>query len=162
MAFCANCGSSLSQNSAFCGNCGQSANQAAAPVAQVATVPAQPTTTTAGLTSNVAAALAYIFGVISGVLFLILEPYKSDRFVRFHAMQSVFYSVACIVFAIAWSILWSMIGSISGFLFVIAIPIRLLLSLGMFLFWLFLMYQAYNHREYRIPFIGQIAAKQVG
>jgi uncharacterized membrane protein len=36
------------------------------------------------------------------------------------------------------------------------------ISLGFFAFWLFLMFQAYTQREFRIPVIGAIAAKQVG
>ncbi|MDT8069595.1 MAG: zinc-ribbon domain-containing protein [Terriglobia bacterium] len=166
MAFCPNCGTAIAADSAFCGNCGQSTRAgAAAPVAQVApaqvaAVPVQ--ASVPGLTSNMAGALAYILGVISGIVFLVLEPYKRDHFVRFHAFQSIFYSVACIVFAIAWNIGWDILGSISGWLYLIAIPIRLAISLALFLFWLFLMYQAYNNREFKIPFIGQLAAKQVG
>lgn len=168
MAFCPNCGTTVAIDSAFCGNCGQSTRLGApASVAQSATAPSQavavPTQVSApGLTSNMAGALAYILGVISGIVFLVLEPYKRDRFVRFHAFQSIFYSVACIVFAIAWNIVWDILGNISGWLYLIAIPIRLVISLALFLFWLFLMYQAYNNREFKIPFIGQLAAKQVG
>jgi len=166
MAFCPNCGTAVGADSAFCGNCGQSTRAgAAAPAVQAVGTPAQPVAVPAsspGLTCNMAGALAYILGVISGVIFLVLEPYKRDRFVRFHAFQSIFYSVACIVFAIAWNILWDILGNISGWLYLIAIPIRLVISLALFLFWLFLMYQAYNSREFKIPFIGQLAAKQAG
>lgn len=166
MAFCPNCGVAIAADSAFCGSCGQSTKPgAAAPVAQAvagqaAAVPAQ--AGAPGLTSNMAGALAYILGIITGIIFLVLEPYKQDRFVRFHAFQSIFYSVACIVFAIAWNIAWDILGNISGWLYLVAIPVRMLISLALFLFWLFLMYQAYNNREFKIPFIGQLAAKQVG
>lgn len=168
MAFCPNCGVAVATDSAFCGNCGQSTKSgtpAPAPVAvaapvQGAAVPAQ--AGASGLTSNMAGALAYILGIITGIIFLVLEPYKQDRFVRFHAFQSIFYSVACIVFAIAWNIAWDILGNISGWLYLVAIPVRVLISLALFLFWLFLMYQAYNNREFKIPFIGQLAAKQAG
>ena len=168
MAFCPNCGSAVAGDSAFCGNCGQSTRaggtapvaQAVAATGQAAAVPAQ--ASAPGLTSNMAGALAYILGLISGIVFLVLEPYKRDRFVRFHAFQSIFYSVACIVFAIAWNIAWDILGSISGWLYFIAIPVRMAISLALFLLWLYLMYQAYNNREFKIPFIGQLAAKQVG
>ena len=168
MAFCPNCGTAVGADSAFCGNCGQSTRTGApAPVGQAAGTPAQTVALpaqadAAGLTSNMAGALAYILGVISGVIFLVLDPYKRDRFVRFHAFQSIFYSVACIVFAIAWNIVWDILGNISGWVYLIVIPVRLAISLGLFLFWLFLMYQAYNNREFKIPFLGQLAAKQVG
>jgi uncharacterized membrane protein len=42
------------------------------------------------------------------------------------------------------------------------VPVGLVISLGLFVFWIFLMYQAYSNREFRIPVIGAIAAKQVG
>jgi len=115
-----------------------------------------------GLTPNLAAALAYALGIITGVLFLVLGPYKNDRFVRFHAMQSILFTAACVAFSIAWIILWGILFSISGYLALVAVPLRLLISLGIFVFWLFLMYQAYSRREFRIPIIGAIAAKQLG
>jgi len=109
------------------------------------------------MTSNVAGALAYILGFITGIIFLLLEQYKNDRFVRFHAMQSIFYSVACIAFSIAWRIVFGILS-----LELLLFPLRALISLAMFGYWLYLMYQAYSNREYRIPFLGDLAAKQVG
>ena len=52
--------------------------------------------------------------------------------------------------------------NISGWVFVVAFPIRLIISLAMFGLWLYLMYQAYNDREFRIPILGAIASKQAG
>jgi len=115
-----------------------------------------------GLTSNLAAALAYVLGLITGIVFLVLEPYKRDRFVRFHAMQSILFCVSAIVFSIAWSIVVDVMVNISAWTAVALTPIGLVISLGFFLFWLFLMYQAYSRREFRIPIIGVIAAKQLG
>jgi uncharacterized membrane protein len=109
-----------------------------------------------------AAALAYVLGPFTGVIFLVLDPYKQDRFVRFHAMQSIVYSVACIVFSIAWGIMVSMLVHIVGPFALVAFPIRALISLGMFTLWLYAMYQAYSGREFRIPVVGAIAAQQAG
>ena len=163
MEFCPNCGAALAQGLGFCGACGKPvvvANPASpAPFAASSTGAG---VGNSGLSSNVAGALAYILGIITGILFLVLEPYKNDRFVRFHAMQSVLFSVACIVFAIVWGMLTGMLLSISGYLWFVTLPVRMLISLGIFGLWLFVMYQAYNQREYRIPIIGAIAAKQLG
>jgi uncharacterized membrane protein len=163
MAFCANCGAALAAGSGFCGACGKpvgTANQATpASTAAPAAIAIGGNT---GLSSNVAGALAYILGLITGILFLVLEPYKNDRFVRFHAMQSVLFSVACIAFAIIWGILTGILLSISGYLWLVTLPIRMLFSLGLFVLWLYVMYQAYNQHEYHIPIIGAIAAKQLG
>ncbi len=163
MAFCANCGAALNQESGFCGSCGKpigAANHAAPP--QAASMTSAAAASSSGLAPNLAGALAYLLGLITGVIFLVLEPYKSNRFVRFHAMQSVLLSAACLVFWIAWNIVWRILFSISGFFACVDLPLSLLISLGLFLFWLFVMYQAYSQREFHIPFIGSIAAKQMG
>ena len=115
-----------------------------------------------GLTPNIAGALAYSLGIITGILFLVLEPYRRDRFVRFHAMQSILYFVAAVAFNILWTIMVGMLISISGWIAFVSFPIRMLISLGLFGLWLFLMFQAYNQREFRIPILGAIAAKQAG
>ena len=165
MAFCANCGAALTQGIGFCGSCGKAVGTAtpvAVPAGQPVPVSTLAVSSQSGLTSNVAGALAYALGLITGILFLVIEPYKNDRFVRFHAMQSVFFSVGCIAFSIAWGILVGILSHISVLIALATLPIRILISLGFFGLWLFVMYQAYNQREYRIPFIGDLAAKQVG
>lgn len=164
MTLCSKCGATLSDGGAFCGSCGapnSPATQAPA-MAQVAPVSGPTIGASSGLTPNIAAALAYVLGLVTGILFLVLEPYKRDRFVRFHAMQSILFCVTAIAFSIAWSIVVNILVNISAWTAVALTPIGLLISLGFFLFWLFLMYQAYSRREFRIPFIGAIAEKQVG
>jgi uncharacterized membrane protein len=163
MTFCAKCGGTLIEGAGFCGSCGAPAGAAAqgsAGSAQVVTMNSP--ASNSGLASNLAGALTYVLGLITGIVFLVLEPYKHDRFVRFHAMQSILFCVAAIVFSILWRILVNTLMSISGWTAMALVPIGLVISLGFFLFWLFLMYQAYSQREFRIPFIGAIAAKQVG
>ncbi len=115
-----------------------------------------------GLTPNIAGALAYSLGIITGILFLVLEPYRRDRFVRFHAMQSILYFVAAVAFNILWSIMVGILMSISGWIAIVSFPIRMLISLGLFGLWLFLMFQAYNQREFSLPILGAIAKKQAG
>ncbi len=163
MAFCAKCGGTLVEGAGFCGSCGAPAPVAAqASAGGTQAVPMTSPSASTGLAPNLAGALAYVFGLITGVIFLVLEPYKRDRFIRFHAMQSILFCVAAIAFSIAWSILVNIMIGISGWTAVALTPIGLIISLGFFVFWLFLMYQAYSQREFRIPIIGAIAAKQVG
>jgi uncharacterized membrane protein len=160
MAFCAKCGAALSEGSLFCGGCGNAVGaNAPAPTATTGAGPAPSAGT--GLSTNVAGALTYVLGIITGVLFLVLEPYKKDRFVRFHAMQSILFTLVCIAFSIAWSVLWGMLLSISFSFFWVDATLRLGIGYAIFGFWLFLMHQAYLGREYRIPWIGDLAAKQV-
>jgi uncharacterized membrane protein len=112
---------------------------------------------------NTAGALAYVAGVITAILFLVIDPYKSDRFVRFHAFQSLFFNLAWIGFWIAWAILGLVISAVTkGIFFFIQAPINLLLMLGGFCLWAFLMYAASQGRTFRLPVIGALAAKQAG
>ena len=162
MAFCAKCGGTLIEGAGFCGSCGAPAGAAAQAAGGAQVVAMSSPTANSGLASNLAGALAYVLGVVTGIVFLVLEPYKHDRFVRFHAMQSILFCVAAVAFSLVWHILVSIMISISGWAAMALVPIGLLISLGFFLFWLFLMYQAYSQREFRIPVIGAIAAKQMG
>lgn len=164
MANCAKCGAPIAEDSAFCGSCGQPRTQAGSTMPASGSVAAAPAVTAGtGLTMNMAAALSYVLGAITGVLFLVLEPYKNNRFVRFHAIQSIIVSVVCVALAIVWSIIVGILVSIAGFwVLTVALPLDWLFGLGIFVLWLFLMFQAYSEREYRIPWIGDIAAKQRG
>jgi uncharacterized membrane protein len=109
------------------------------------------------MTSNVAGALCYLVGFITGIVFLALEPYKRDKFVRFHAFQSIFISVILLVFNIIWNHMF--LGALSfGFFWTIFNLIGDLVHLGFFLLWLFLMYKAYKNETYMLPVIGEMAS----
>ena len=101
--------------------------------------------TAGGLDENVAAALTYLLGWITGVGFLLVEP--SNRLVRFHARQST------IVFgglSIAWFVAMT-IPFIGWFFAWLVIPY---LSVAL---WLLLMYKAYRGQRFKLPFAGDLA-----
>ena len=90
MPFCPSCGASVEGR--FCAKCGapvegarRDAGSAAGPT------PSSPGTAVTGMEDNVAGALCYLVGFITGVLFLVLEPYSKRPFVRFHAFQSILF-----------------------------------------------------------------------
>jgi uncharacterized membrane protein len=157
MAFCAKCGAQLNAGSGFCAACGTAVSgQSATTASGAAAAPAQSSASapSAGMTDNLAAALSYIW--IVGLIFLLVEPYNKNRVVRFHAFQSVFYGVA-------WMILWfgmHIVFAIMPFLGLLILPLYALIGLGGFVYWLFLAFKAYNNEQYKIPVIGEIAAKQ--
>ena len=157
MTYCTKCGAAVGEGTTFCGSCGTHVAGAASVQSTVSGVQVT------GLTSNLAGALAYLFGFITGIIFLVIEPYNKDPFVRFHAFQSIFLSVVYIVFSMVWGVLFGMLftGSL-GFLFtLIAFALRLV-ELAFVLLWLFLMYKAYQNERYSLPVIGPLAAKQAG
>ena len=156
MAFCAKCGAQLAEGTSFCVSCG-------APVGASAGAPVTPVAAGTAMSSNVAGLLTYILGFITGIIFLVIEPYKNDKFVRFHAFQSIFFNVALIVFWIVYTIVASILGFVSlGILAMVMGLVALLITLAILAYWIFLMYKAYNSELYKIPFIGDLAAKQAG
>jgi uncharacterized membrane protein len=155
MGFCQNCGHRLPENSSSCAFCASGAPSAAAVAA--------PAPAASGLQPNVAAALAYLAGFITGIIFLLIDPFKTDRFVRFHAFQSIFFNVAWIGFWIVWMIAGMILGAITkGLFFIVELPVNLLLMVGGFCLWAFLMYSASQGKTFKLPIVGALAAKQAG
>lgn len=109
--------------------------------------PTSPTPTR--LDPNVAAALSYALGWITGIAFLLTE--RSDPFVRFHAMQSTIVfaslSVACVLLQ---SI--PLLGMLLA-VFVV-IPVSAVL-------WLILMYKAYKGERFKLPVAGDMAEQRI-
>jgi uncharacterized membrane protein len=123
---------------------------------------ATPVVQSAGMEENVASALCYLVGWVTGVLFLVLDPYNKNRTVRFHAFQSIFLNVGMIavyfVLVIFSAILIHLIPLL-GILFTLAYAV---FGFAMFCLWVFLMYKAYNKEKFLIPIIGPLAEKQAG
>ena len=113
------------------------------------------------MTDNVAGALCYVLGLITGVLFLALAPYNQNKFVRFHAFQSIFFNVAWIALWILESMLAVILRAILPYgMGMLIVLLGLVISLGGFLLWLFLIYKAYSSEKFMLPVIGALAAKQ--
>jgi uncharacterized membrane protein len=127
------------------------------------TDPAAPTkSTTTGLPSNIAAALACI-PLIGGIIFYILE--KQDNFVRFYAMQSIIFGGAWFLASIILKVLTLVLLAIPviGWFFVILIGIVWALGWIAFLvIFLITVIKAFNGVRWEIPYIGPMAQKQMG
>ena len=106
--------------------------------------------TSMGLEENVAGALCYILGWITGIIFYIME--KENKTVRFHAVQSI------IVF-LPLTIIVGMFQVILLFIPFIGWAISGLMGLLMFILWLVLMLKAYQGEKFKLPVIGDIAEK---
>ena len=124
--------------------------------------PGHPTSTSTGLPSNVAAALACI-PLIGGLIFYILE--KNDRFVRFYAMQSIIFGGIWFLFnMVSWVLhfILSVIpvaGPIFGGLWVF---VAALVHLGLLVIMVIAMIKAFSGVLWDIPWVGPMARKQIG
>ncbi len=103
-----------------------------------------------GLSDNVAGALCYLLGFVTGIIFLILAPYNQSKFVRFHAFQSIFLNVA-------WFVLWIVLGMLTHGLIIFLTP---LIGLAGIVLWLYMMYSSFNNKKVKLPVIGDLAEKQ--
>lgn len=101
--------------------------------------------TSMGMKARTAGWLSYLFGWATGLLFLLLE--RENRFVRFHAMQSLLFFGAL-----------SIVGAVLNY-----IPYFGFVSAGLFLVgfvcWIVLMVAAHRGRYYKLPVIGDYAEK---
>jgi uncharacterized membrane protein len=165
MPFCPNCGASVEGK--FCPKCGTaiSVGDPAQPAGAVGggygqAAGAAPAAVSAGMSENVAGALCYLLGVITGVLFLVIAPYNQNRNVRFHAFQSIFFSVATVVAWIAFMIIGTILAHIPILGWIVDLLLWAALSIGILIVWLMLMFKAYNNQRLSLPIIGPIAEKQ--
>ena len=117
--------------------------------------------TSTGLPSNVAAALACI-PLIGGIIFYVLE--KRDGFVRFYAWQSIIFGSAWVLFDIISKILFAIFGSIpaiGGILVFFWAIVQALIHIAFLVIWIIAMVKAFTNVRWEIPYIGPIARKQV-
>ena len=143
MAFCASCGAEARGN--FCERCG-------APLqTPEATIRLSNEEDSAHLPVNVACALCYFLWFLSGVVFLMLPAYQGNRKVRFHALQSIFFSAAylLLVFAIGVILPWSFSQILA--------PV---IQLGSLALWLHIMWRVYHGHDVVLPVLGDAARKQ--
>ena len=104
--------------------------------------------TSTGLDANLAAALSYLLGFVSGAVFLVLE--KENRFVRFHALQSV------LAFG-GVTLLWVLLNAVPILGFVLGVLVIIPASA---IIWLLLMFKAYQGEEFKLPVVGPIAEER--
>ena len=110
--------------------------------------PTEPNKTSSGIQQNVAGLLCYLVWWITGIIFLIIE--KDNKFVRFHAWQSIFTFATITIIQIILSFI-PIIGWILG----------ILVWIGSVILWAMMMYRAYQGKMTKLPIAGNLAEKQV-
>ncbi len=153
MAYCTKCGAVL--DGRFCSTCGAPAG--------VGTGAAAYTPPRGGaLPENIASMLCYSLGLVTGALFLLIDPYRRNPAVRFHAWQALF-------FGIGWFVLWIVLQTLtvsfavigSGFINFILGLAQNLFALGLLALWIYLMASAYQGKTVELPVVGPMARKRV-
>jgi uncharacterized membrane protein len=142
---------------------GQDAKRPAAspPVIRTPPVPpvnVAPVSVPSQFKDNLLAALAYIT-FIPATIFVLIEPFKRNRFIRFHSFQSIFLTVATIMIAIALRILYSILTLIPVAGYLLAWLALAVAVLGWGILWLVLLVKALQGQTFRLPVIGSLAEK---
>lgn len=105
-----------------------------------------------GLDENLEGALAYLLGFITGFFLLLLE--RNNKFVKFHAIQSLGIFLPLAVLGLLFSVLSMIpyIGLVFGMLYGLLMVMDVML-------WILLIVKAYQHERFKLPVIGDIAEK---
>ena len=114
--------------------------------------------TSTGLPPNVAAGCSVVLTWITGLIFLALE--KRNSFVRFWAMQAVFFGIAATIVGIVMFVIGMVLVHIPliGSLWVL---VSILIRLGFLAVWVFMLYKAFTGKTWEIPVLGKMARDQV-
>ncbi len=105
-----------------------------------------------GMQPNVAAGLSYVLGWVTGLIFFLIE--KQNRFVRFHAMQSILFFGGIQVIVLILSV----IGNI-GFLGLLTFFASSALELIGLVGWIVLMINGFQGKYFKLPIVGDYAEK---
>jgi uncharacterized membrane protein len=164
VAFCSHCGAELEGR--YCAKCGAASPGTTGPGGTgPGEAPSQPSPpppaaplSFPGLSDNVAAALCYLALVLTGVLFLFLEPYNRNKTIRFHAFQSIFAWIGIMVASAGVRIVFGSILDGPHTYWLLDL-IWSAFGLGTLALWLTLMYRAYMGERWVAPVVGQMAER---
>ena len=124
-----------------------------------------PAKSSTGLDANVAALLAYLLGLLGGIVFFVLE--KESKYVKFHAMQSILFNAGVAVLVIGLVIVSMIVQLIasnvsSGLGVIVALLSTLIwvvIFIGIFVAAVMCLIKAYQGKMFKLPIIGNMAEK---
>ena len=99
-----------------------------------------------GLDENIAGLLCYVLGWVSGLVFFLLE--QENKFVRFHAIQSILVFGAIMVAGIVLGWIPFIGGVLSGLIWALGVAL-----------WIILIIKAYQGVKFKLPWAGNLAEK---
>lgn len=108
------------------------------------------------ISDNAAGAIAY-FTFIPAIVFLLVPPYNSNPYVRFHAWQSLMLNLSAILVSFLMSFVLVIFLIFDAELLVV---FKRLVWLGWFVLWLICVLRAMNGQRFRLPVLGTLAERQ--
>jgi uncharacterized membrane protein len=147
---CPECAASMPDTAAFCPGCGIAMRPVERVQGKVGALP-----------QTIAGALAYCT-FIPAIVFLLVEPYSKNRFVRFHSLQCIGLWLAAGVMGAALRLAGFLLFFVPVIGQLLGLLISLLVGLGFFVIWLVLVVKALQGECFKLPVIGNFAELQAG
>lgn len=147
---CPDCAAQMPAGARFCPGCGRSMQAIVCARGKVGV-----------LSENVAGALAY-FTIFPALLFLFLEPYRRNLFVRFHALQCFLYTAAIVLLAVALRLADYVLFVIPVLGPLLVVVIDVVASLAALLLWFVLVVKAWQGGTFKVPVLGDYAERYAG
>lgn len=110
---------------------------------------------------NLAGALAYIT-FIPAVIFLMVDPYRRDQFVRFHAFQCLLFWLASLASAAAFRLLAFVLSIVPLLGYLLLLLIAFVIGLAVLVAWLLLVVKALQGEYFKLPVLGDLAERLSG
>lgn len=108
------------------------------------------------LPENIVGALAY-FSFVPAIIFLLIEPYRKNRYVRFHSLQCLVSSGATILLAVALKLAGDVLFLIPVVGPLLVVLVGVVASLAVLMIWLVLVVKAVQGEMFKLPILGYFA-----
>jgi uncharacterized membrane protein len=144
---CPQCAASMPDTAAFCPGCGRAMRPAERAHGIVGALP-----------ETLAGALAYF--LLPAIVFLLVEPYSKNRFVRFHSFQCLGVCLAGLVIGASLRVVGFLLFFIPGLGRLLLLLVSMVVSLAFFVVWVVLIVKALQGEMIKLPLVGDFAERQ--
>ena len=147
---CPDCGAQMPESAAFCPGCGRPM-QIKLPAEQ------KP----GARHDNFLGAFAYV-SFVPALVFLLVDPYRKNSFVRFHSIQCLLFGLACVVLAVVLRVVFlgllfiPMVGPLLAVLVVVVVALAAVFT------WIVLIVKAFQGERFALPVIGNLSEQYSG
>lgn len=147
---CPDCAAQMPAEARFCPGCGRSMYVISGARGKVGV-----------FSENIAGAAAYLT-ILPAILFLFLEPYRQNLFVRFHAFQCLLFTavMGLIALALRLAAYALFVIPVVGPLLVVVIDV--VAGLAAIFLWLVLLIKALQGEAFQLPVLGDFAQHYAG
>jgi uncharacterized membrane protein len=146
---CPECAAAMPDTAAFCPGCGRDMLPVERVQGKVGALP-----------QTVAGALAYCT-IIPAILFLLIEPYNRNRFVRFHSFQCIGLWLAALVMGAGLRVAGFLLFFVPVLGHLISWLAYMVVSLGFFVIWVVLIVKALQGEMLKLPLVGDFAQQKI-